>query len=33
LAGYVVQIPSDFNQQNNEALGAIALIVAELESR
>jgi hypothetical protein len=32
-SGYVVQIPSDFNQQNDEALEAIALIDAELERR
>ncbi len=31
--GYVVQIPFDFNQQNEEALEAIAIIDAELERR
>ncbi|PCI72757.1 MAG: hypothetical protein COB38_03165 [Gammaproteobacteria bacterium] len=31
--GYVVQIPSDFNQQNAEALEAIALIEDELDRR
>ena len=32
-AGYVVQIESDINQQNDEALEAIAIIDAELELR